>query len=115
MKTSSDVSDVRPIAPEPKPQLSSVKKDFVKVTLSYRTLQPKHIRSLLLYHTCNIQPPYTEEVSILLPRMKVFALLETFIPSFEYLQQSGIIPSQAELQSFSIVDEDDHTLAYVFE
>jgi hypothetical protein len=47
--------------------------------------------------------------------MKVFAILETFIPAFEYLQNSGVVSHTAELQNFEIVDEDVHTLAYVFE
>lgn len=109
------VSDARPIAPAVKPELAAAKSGFVKVTLSYLTTQPQHLRSLLLYTSCNIQPPYTEEVSILLPSMKVFAILETFIPAFEYLQNSGVVSHTAELQNFEIVDEDVHTLAYVFE
>lgn len=114
LSSKSEVSEVRPIAPAAKPELAASKDGFVKVSLSFLTLQPQHLRSLLLYHTCNIQPPYTEEVSILLPRMRVFALLETFIPHFEYLQKSGVVSKTAELQGFSIMDEDVHTLAYLF-
>jgi hypothetical protein len=106
--------EVRPIAPAVKPELAASKDGYVKVTLSFLTSQPQHLRSLLLYHTCNIKAPYTEEVSILLPRMRVFALLETFIPQFEYLQKSGLVSNSAELQGFSIADEDSHTLAYLF-
>lgn len=114
LSTKSELSEARPIAPAAKPELAAVKDGYVKVTLSYLTTQPQHLRSLLLYHTCNIQPPYTEEVSILMPRMKVFALLETFIPQFEYLQKAGVVSKTAELQGFSIMDEDRHTLSYLF-
>lgn len=110
----SDVSEARPIAPAAKPELAASKPGYMKVRLSYLTSQPQHLRSLLLYHTCGIQPPYTEEVSILLPRLKVFTLLETFIPSFEYLQKSGVVSKTAELQDFSILDEDNLTLSYIF-
>ena len=104
----------RPIAPAIKPELAASKSEYVKVRLSYLTSQPRHLRSLLLLHTCGIQPPYTEEVCILLPYAKVFTLLETFIPSFEYLQKCDAISKTAELQDFRVLDEDNTTLAYIF-
>jgi hypothetical protein len=113
LSTKPDVSRARPIAPTIQPELATSKEGFIKVRLSYLTSQPKHLRSLLLYHTCGIQPPYTEEVSILLPQGEVFALLETYIPVFEYLQKSGVVSNTAELQGFSIRDEDISTLAYI--
>lgn len=110
----SDVSEERPIAPLAKPELAASKSGYMKVRLSFLTSQPQHLRSLLLYHTCGIRPPYTEEVSILLPRLKVFTRLETFIPQFEYLQKSGVVSKTAELQDFALLDEDILTLAYLF-
>jgi hypothetical protein len=113
--TKSDTSlEVRPIAPANKPDLAASKPGYVKVRLSYLTSQPQHLRSLLLLHTCGIQPPYTEEVCILLPYAKVFALLETFMPPFEYLQKCGVLSKTAELQDFKVLDEDGLTLAYIF-
>lgn len=111
----SDAIEVtRPIAPMVKPELAASKPGYVKVRLSYLTSQPHHLRSLLLLHTCGIQPPYTEEVCILLPAAKVFTLLENFIPPFEYLQKCGILSKTAELQDFKVSDEDNLTLAYIF-
>ena len=107
-------SEVRPISPAIKPELAAFKPGYVKVRLSYLTSEPKHLRSLLLYHTCGIQPPYTEEVSILLPRLKVFTLLETFIPPFEHLQKSRVVSKTAELQDFGVLEEDVLTLSYIF-
>ena len=109
-----DTSEARPIAPVVKPALLASKRGHVKVRLSYLTSQPKHLRSILLYHTCGINPPYTEEVSILLPQSKVFTLLETYIPAFEYLQKAGVVSKTAELRGFDILDEDILTLAYLF-
>lgn len=106
--------EVRPIAPAVKPELTTSKSGYVKIRLLYLTSQPQHLRSLLLLHTCGIKPPYTEEVCILLPHTKVFTLLETFIPLFEYLQECEVISKTAELQDFKVLDEDDHTLAYIF-
>jgi hypothetical protein len=115
--TKSDTSlEVRPIAPAlvARPELAACRPGYVKVRLSYQTSQPQHLRSLLLLHTCGIQPPYTEETCILLPAAKVFTLLETFIPSFEYLQKCGVLSKTAELLDFKVLDEDDLTLAYIF-
>ena len=112
--TKSTPATERPIAPALKPELAASKPGYVKVRLSYLTLQPQHLRSLLLLHTCGIQPPYTEEVYLLLPARRVFALLETFMPPFEYLQKCGILSKTAELQEFKILDEDVLTLAYIF-
>jgi hypothetical protein len=84
------------------------------VRLSFLTKEPQHLRSLLLYHTCGIRPPYTEEVSILMPRLRVFTRLENFIPQFQRLQASGVVSRSAELQDFTILDEDNLTLSYIF-
>lgn len=114
IKLSESPLEGRPIAPARKPDLAASKLGYVKVRLSYLTSEPQHLRSLLLLHTCGIQPPYTEEMCILLPYAKVFTLLETFIPPFEYLQRCGVISKTAELQEFKVLDEDTLTLAYIF-
>ena len=108
------IEATRPIAPIAKPELAASLLGYVKVRLSYLTAQPQHLRSLLLLHTCGIQPPYTEEMCILLPYAKVFTLLETFIPPFEHLQKCGVLSKAAELQDFKVLDEDSLTLAYIF-
>jgi len=108
------VSEARPIAPLPQPGLAPEKPGYVKVRLLYLTPEPQHLRSLQLAYAYSIRPPYNEEVAILLPRMKVFTLLETFIPFFETLQNSGVISKDSKLRDFRILDEDNLTLSYIF-
>jgi hypothetical protein len=98
----------------PKWQLASSVTGSVKVRLSYLTHEPKHIRSITLRDVCGIKPPYLEDVYVLLPREKVFSMLETFLSPFESLQQSGAISKTAQLQDYKILDEDNLTLAYIF-
>ena len=85
----------------------------VKVMLRYLTKKPKHLRSMLLSQYTGVEPPYIEEVSILMPHMRVFPVLECFLPSFEVLKQEGIIQKDAELQSFKLLDRDYLTVSYV--
>lgn len=99
------------IAPPP---TAASKPNYLKVRLSYLTPEPKHIRSRMLEQQCRVQPPYLEDVCVLLPRMKVFSILENFIPIFEKLQAAGIVSGQANLQSFKVLEEDSSTLAYIF-
>lgn len=101
----------RIIAP---PATAASKPNYLKVRLSYLTPEPKHIRSRMLEQQCRIQPPYLEDVCVLLPRMKVFTILESFIPIFEKLQATGVVSTQANLQSFKVLEEDASTLAYIF-
>jgi hypothetical protein len=100
------------ISPPDLPPTMPVKSGYVKVRLSYLTHKPKHVRSILL-RQYGTQPPYIEDVCILMPRMKVFALLETFMPAFEELRAAGVIDKEASLQTFTILDEDVSTLAYI--
>ena len=102
---------LRQIAPTP--PLSAFKSGHVKVRLFYLTSQPKHIRSYLL-HQHGTRPPYIEDACILLPRMQVFDLLETYMSTFGKLKESGGIPSDAQLQDFKVLDEDTLTLAHTF-
>jgi hypothetical protein len=102
------------IAPPPRPELAATKQGYVKVQLSFLTGLPKHIRNILLREQCGTQPPYIEDICILMPRMKVFTILETYMPAFALLQQVGIVPYDAKLQDFKILDEDQHTLAFLF-
>jgi hypothetical protein len=101
----------RVIAP---PSTAASKPNYLKVRLSYLTPEPKHIRSRMLEQQCRLQPPYLEDVCVLLPRMKVFSILENFIPIFEKLRAAGIVSGQANLQSFKVLEEDSSTLAYIF-
>ncbi len=88
------------------------KAGYAKVRLIYRTTTPQHVRSLIL-NEYGAMPPYVEDVCVLIPRMQVFAILESLIPAFERLQTAKILPADAELIDFKVLDEDSHTLAYV--
>jgi hypothetical protein len=103
------------IAPTPLPDnLVTEKSGYIKVMLSFFTPEPKHLRSIQLARFYGVLAPYSEEVAVLLPKNKVFALLETFIPVFESLQKLGIVHEAATLRNFHILDEDNLTLAYIF-
>lgn len=103
----------RPLAPVPKPELVASKSGYVKVRLTYLTSEPKHLRSIVLAKQYGIQPPFHEEISILMPRQKVFTLLEAYLPAFNYLQSCSLVSKSARLMDFEIRDEDDLTLAHV--
>lgn len=85
----------------------------VKVMLRYLTKEPKHLRSMLLSQYTGVIPPYIEEVCILLPHMRVFPVIECFLPIFEVLKKEGIIQQDAELQDFKLLDRDYLTISYV--
>jgi hypothetical protein len=85
----------------------------VKVLLRYLTKEPKHLRSMLLSQYTGVEAPYIEEVCILLPHMRVFPIIECFLPFFEVLKKEGIIQQDAELQSFKLLDRDYLTISYV--
>ena len=104
---------IRRIAPTKKPDLVADRLGHVKIRLSYLTVGPKHIRNAML-HTQGIPPPYIEDICILMPQVKVFNLIESFMPAFAVLQDSGLIPKAANIQSFKVLDEDTCTLAYTF-
>lgn len=84
----------------------------VKVRLHYLTGQPKHLRSMLLAQY-GAEPPFVEEVYVLLPHMTIFPYLECFLPVFETLKKEEIIPGDAEPQGFKILDHDYLTQSYV--
>ena len=104
---------VQRIAPPKKPNLVSSKPGYMKVRLSYWTGAPHHIRNVALREQCDAQPPFIEDVYILMHRMKVFSLLENFMPALDVLRVTEVIPQDANLQDFKVLDEDDVTLAYV--
>lgn len=67
----------------------------------------------MLRASCGAKAPYSEDVCILLPRMKVFPEIENYEASFERLQITGVISPSAKLTSINILDEDDDTLSYL--
>jgi len=84
----------------------------VKVQLRFLTSKPRHLRSLLLAQS-GAEPPYVEDVCVLLPHMRVFPAVEAYLPPFEALKRSGAVPEDSELQGFRVVDHDRLTLSYV--
>ena len=99
--------------PDTKIGIASVMPNHVKVQLRYLTKEAKHLRSFLLSGYTGIGAPYMEEVCILMPYMRVFPVIECFLPPFETLKQEGVVPEDAELQSYRILDHDELTLAYI--
>jgi len=97
------------------PQLLPSKVGYMKVRLTFLTSDPKHIRSVMLREQYRAEPPYLEDVCILLPLKETFSILETFIPAFEKLRESRVVSSTAKLLKFKILDDDLNTLAYLFE
>lgn len=96
------------------PEVYPFKEEYTKIRLSFLTDDPKHIRSLMLQQIYNSKPPFVEDVCVLLPRMQVFSILETFLPVFERLQEIGVVSPAANLLEFKVLDEDTETLAYLF-
>lgn len=103
----------RLIAPPATPILATSKEGYLKVRLSYLTSNPKHIRNFILWNGYGIKPPYNEDVCILMPATKCFNDFESYINAFELLQHSGVLHADDHLLEFSILVEDDLTLAYV--
>lgn len=96
-----------------RPETASTKAGYIKVRLTFQTYEPTHIRSVMLESEYGIEPPYTENLCILLPRQKAFSLLEAYLPAFQRLQDAGLVSSTAQLTAFHILDEDNLTLAYI--
>lgn len=90
----------------------ALKTGYIKVKLYYHTPVAKHFRSMVL-QSFGANPPYIEDVCILLPRMKTFDMMECFLAPFERLQVSGIVHPDAQLLAYEIADEDRYTLAYL--
>ena len=96
-----------------RPRLAAYSPGQVKVQLRYLTKQPMHLRSLLLSQYTGMEPPYIEEVCILMPHMRVFPVIECFLPAFQQLKEAGIVQQDAELHGFRVLDRDCLTLAYL--
>jgi hypothetical protein len=105
-------SKARSIAPNRKPALLPTKLGCIKIRLTYLTFIPTHIRSVML-QIQGVQPPYIEDICVLMPQAKTFMLIEAYMPAFSKLQSCDLVPKSASLQSFKIMDEDEITLAYV--
>ena len=102
----------RQIAPPAPPAVAASKEGCLKIRLAYLTSSPKHIRNLILKGAYSIEPPYNEDVCILMPAEKVFTDFETYLNAFELLQRSGVLNAGDILLEAKILVEDEYTLAY---
>lgn len=101
------------IAPAQKPELLPYQGGYLKIRLTYLTMEPKHVRNAML-RIQGIEPPYIEDVCILMPCAKAVDMIEAYMLAFQYLQDAGLVPPGTKLQSFKVLLEDDITLAYLF-
>lgn len=95
------------------PECVRVKVGYIKVRLSYLTFDPKHMRSQMLRNSCGARPPYSEDICVLMPRMKVFPDVNVYNRPFKHLQSCELLTPNAKLTGYTFLDEDDDTLAYV--
>jgi glyoxylase-like metal-dependent hydrolase (beta-lactamase superfamily II) len=84
----------------------------VKVRLYFNTWEPKHLRSHYLRTEASAEPPFLEDVSVLIPTHQAFDHLSAYNAVFEALRAAGVVAPQDVLKAFEINVEDNHTLAY---
>lgn len=91
-----------------------VKPGYLKTLLWYETEHPRmSTASILQFAPFSIEGPATEYVAILLPAEKTFDLMWAYLESFEMLKDKGILPRDAKLVSFDLIEEDRRFLAWV--
>jgi len=95
--------------------LLSYKLGFIKIKLHFTTEEPKHIRSYILKNTWGFNGPYLEDVCVLMRQEAVFQDYFTFIPIFELLQLYNVVSKTAVFRNYTILDEDNLTLAYLMD
>lgn len=91
------------------------KKGHIKVKLHFTTEEPKHVRSSILSRTYGVKGPFFEDVCVLIPQAEVLPELSWFIPVFVQLQFNHVVSRTAQLKNFSLLDEDNTTLAYLLD
>lgn len=84
----------------------------VKVQLFYYTREPKHLRSRVLHSDFGLEPPFVEDIHVLLPADAAFNRLSAYEDMFRRLQFAQVLTVSDKLCNFSIRDEDTRTLAY---
>jgi hypothetical protein len=96
------------------PQLATAveKPGYIKVRLFYHTWEPQHSRSQALIAEFAADPPFVEDVSVLLPVAATYDRLSAFEDIFRLLQHQGVVSSMDKLHQFEFRDEDVRTLAY---
>lgn len=89
------------------------KNNYVKVRLGFSTSQPTHLKSAMLASEYGVEPPYIENVCVLVPKNKVVDVFECFPPVLDTLCKTQVTPVDARLNFYEILEEDDSTVAYV--
>jgi hypothetical protein len=84
----------------------------VKVRLIFKTWDPQHIRSHSLKTEFNQEPPFIEDISILVPVERAYNRLSAYDDAFNTLQECGVIALADKLTDFEVREEDVLTLAY---
>jgi len=90
------------------------KANHMKVKLTYQSAQP-HTEAALTLQKLGLQPPYVEQVRVLVPGPSVFSDLEAFRPVFEHLRTHRVVPSDSLLTGYAFDDQETAILAYVIE
>jgi hypothetical protein len=85
---------------------------YVKVRLRFKTWDPQHVRSHALKNEFNAEPPYIEDVSVLVPVSEAYNRLSAYKDIFSLLQAGGVVAKTDQLTEFEIREEDTLTLAY---
>jgi hypothetical protein len=96
----------------PQFRLAATLDGYLKVKLFYHTWESKHLRSQVLQTDFKVDPPFTEDVSVLLLPSEVFYRLSAFEDVFRSLKGAEVIELADKLKSFEVRDEDTRTLAY---
>lgn len=87
-------------------------KGYLKVRLFYHTWEPHHVRSQVLQTELRMEPPFVEDISVLISAELVRNHISAFESIFHQLQILGRLKHTDKLKSFEIRDEDVRTLAY---
>jgi hypothetical protein len=87
--------------------------DMIKVLLWFETDRPHHLSAKLLQAHFAFEGPFVESVAVLMDPAKVFDLIEAYLDNFERLKDSKLVPSDARLISYDIIEEDERYLAWV--
>jgi hypothetical protein len=98
--------------PEPQFRLAAARDGYLKVKLFYHTWESKHLRSQVLQTDFKVDPPFTEDISVLLAPAEVFYRLSAFEDIFRALKAAEVLTITDKLKSFEVRDEDTRTLAY---
>jgi len=89
--------------------------DKIKVELWYETSFATHIASRVMQASSAYEGPFVESVCVFLEPTKVFDMVEAYWDIFEELKDAHLVPSDAILQGFDILMEDQLIKAWVIE